>query len=56
MELQKGTSNEQAGNNNRNERRKKKSVKKTMTTWTRRVTLGAFITMNLALGAQAAEI
>ena len=30
-------------------------MKKTMTTWTRRVTLGACITMNLALGAQAAE-
>ena len=26
-------------------------MKKTMTTWTRRVTLGAFITMNLVLGA-----
>ncbi len=26
-------------------------MKKTMTTWTRRVTLGAIITMNLALGA-----
>jgi membrane protein implicated in regulation of membrane protease activity len=46
-------------NPNREEGRKEKSVKtilrKTMTTWTRRVTLGAFITMNLALGAHAAE-
>ena len=42
-------------NPNRDESRKEKSVKKTMTTWTRRVTLGAIITMNLALGAQAAE-
>jgi len=30
-------------------------MKKTMTTWTRRVTLGAIITMNLAIGAQAVE-
>jgi len=30
-------------------------MKKTMTTWTRRVTLGAIITMNLALGAWAVE-
>ena len=42
-------------NPNRHESRKEKSVKKTMNTWTRRVTLGAFITMNLALGVQAAE-
>ena len=35
-------------NPNRDEGRKEKNVKKTMNTWTRRVTLGAFITMNLA--------
>ena len=56
MELQKGTRSEQAGNPNRDEGRKEKRVKTTMMTWTRRVTLGAFIIMNLAIGAQAAEI
>ncbi|MEI8123064.1 MAG: hypothetical protein WCI20_13585, partial [bacterium] len=39
-------------NPNRDEHRMEKSMKKTMTTWTRRVTtLGAIITMNLVLGA-----
>ena len=38
-------------NPNRGESRKETSVKKTLTTWTKRVTLGAIITMNLALGA-----
>ena len=42
-------------NLNRDEGRKEKSMKKTLTTWTRRVTLAAIITTNLALGAQAAE-
>ena len=38
-------------NPNRDEGRMENLVKKTMTTWTRRVTLGAIITTNLALGA-----